>query len=656
MRFCRRALFIAAAGSCLFADPSVADARQGAIAQVRLPAAVIQKPVHEEVVNVTSTRTGGRLDETPVRVEVLQREEIEEKMLMTPGDIVMLLNEMGGMRVQTTSPGIGSATVRVQGMRGRYTRFFSDGLPLFGEVGGIGLLQIPPMDLGQVEVIKGVASAMYGAGAMGGVVNLLSRAPAEESQREVLINQSTRGATDVVGFFATPSRDGWSFSFLGGGHFQQPNDVNDDVWADLAGYSRGIVRPRVFWRNGRGDTLFATAGYTGERRTGGTIDDEVLPAAGTPFVESLDTHNIDGGFVGQILTEGGWLINARAALSHHRHDHLFGDARERDRHRTIFAEATMRRAIGAHVVVLGVAYEEQRYRALDLPEFDFTHRVPGVFAQTDLELASWLRVSGSLRVDDHSAYGAFVSPRASALLRVGGWTTRASVGTGFFGPTPHTEETEAAGLTRLTIPEPLVAERGRSASIDVTRSIGPVTVTVTGFASRIEDPVLVDRSVGLVMTNAEGPVSNAGVEIVGTFRHEPWALTGTYAFVHSDEIVNGIGRDVALTPRHSAGFVGMWEREDWGRVGIECYITGTQRLEENPYAGTSEQYVILGALVERKWGRFRVFVNAENLTGVRQTKYDPLIRPSRAPDGRWTVDGWAPLDGRNINGGVRIGF
>ena len=46
-------------------------------------------------------------------------------------------------------------------MKGRYTRFFSDGLPLFGQqVGGLGLLQIPPMDLGQVEVIKGVASSL----------------------------------------------------------------------------------------------------------------------------------------------------------------------------------------------------------------------------------------------------------------------------------------------------------------------------------------------------------------------------------------------------------------------------------------------------------------------------------------------------------------
>lgn len=60
---------------------------------------------------------------------------------MTPGDIVMMLNEMGGLRVQATSPSIGAASVRVQGMKGRYTRFLSDGLPLFGQqVGGLGLL------------------------------------------------------------------------------------------------------------------------------------------------------------------------------------------------------------------------------------------------------------------------------------------------------------------------------------------------------------------------------------------------------------------------------------------------------------------------------------------------------------------------------------
>src|SRR5687768_16882849 len=100
-----------------------------AIAQVSgnaTPAEPQQPPEIEVSITVEATRTGGRLEDSPLRVEVLEREEIEEKMLMTPGDIVMMLNEMGGMRVQATSPSLGAASVRVQGMRGRYTRFLSD--------------------------------------------------------------------------------------------------------------------------------------------------------------------------------------------------------------------------------------------------------------------------------------------------------------------------------------------------------------------------------------------------------------------------------------------------------------------------------------------------------------------------------------------------
>jgi iron complex outermembrane receptor protein len=100
----------------------------------------------------------------------------------------------------------------------------------------------------------------------------------------------------------------------------------------------------------------------------------------------------------------------------------------------------------------------------------------------------------------------------------------------------------------------------------------------------------------------------------------------------------------------------MWEREGVGRIGAEVYYTGTQQLEEDPYRSGSEPYVVVGLLAERQWGRVRLFVNGENLGGVRQTHWDPLIRPTRAPDGRWTVDAWAPLEGRTINGGVRVGF
>ena len=609
--------------------------------------------IEEEVTVVASTRTGRRIEDQPMRVEALGREEIEEKMLMTPGDIVMMLNEMGGMRVQATSPSLGAASVRIQGMRGRYTRILSDGLPLYGsQPGGLGLLQIPPMDLGQVEVIKGVASALHGAGAMGGVVNLLSRRPADEPEREILFNQSTRGATDGVVWLSTPLSDTWGMTLIGGGHRQDFADVDGDGWADMPHYGRGVVRPRFFWDDGQGRQLLLTAGATRETRSGGTEPGSVLPGAGTAYREALGTRRQDLGALWQTVA-GRSVVIARATLARQSHEHRFGEVLERDRHDTGFAELTVRRTAGRHTWVAGAAVEHDAYHPTDVPRFGHAFTTPGVFAQDDIDVRSWLALSMSGRLDHHSEYGWFFSPRVSGLLRSGDWSTRLSAGTGFFGPTPLTEETEAAGLTRLTVDGPLRAERGRSVSIDLTRTQGPAAYTATFFASRIADPLHVDRST-YVLRNLDHATTNVGVELLGTFRQPPFALTASYTHVRSRERVGGVVVDVAQTPRHSLGFVAMAENED-GRAGFELYYTGRQRLEANPYRDASEPYTLFGVLIERRVGRLRLFVNLENLTDVRQHRWDPVLRPDRAPDGRWTVDAWAPLDGRVINGG-RVQF
>ncbi len=620
-----------------------------------IPIVLERQTAIEEHVTVSATRTDKRIEDQPMRVEVLDAEEIEEKQLMTPGDVVMMLNEMGGLRVQATSPSLGAASVRVQGMRGRYTRFLSDGLPLFGtDVGGLGLLQIPPTDLGQVEVIKGVASALYGAGALGGVVDLISRRPAKEPAREALVNRTSRGGTDATLFAAQPFTERWSGTVLVGGHWQQRNDIDDDGWADLAGYSRAVVRPRAFWSDGAGRSLFATGGAMWEERHGGTMPSAVLPATGAPYPESLDTARFDGGLVAQTPLAQRYVLTVRVSATHKDEDYLRGDVRERDIQDTVFAELAVRGTAPRQTWVAGAAFERSTLDPRDDLRFAYQYNVPGLFLQDDVELKRWLTLSASARVDVHNVFGTFLSPRLSALVRGGVWTSRVSIGSGFFAPTALTEETEAAGLARLTIREPLQAERGRSASFDITRAQGPLSLTATLFRYEVHDPAVVDRATYTLATLAE-PTINTGLETVATIRHARLSVTGTYAYVHSREGVGADRADIPLTPRHSAGLVGMWEREDRGRIGVEAYFTGQQRLEDNPYRSQSESYVLFGGLVERRFGRLRLFINAENLGGVRQTRFDPLVR-SQAVDGRWTVDAWAPLDGRVINGGVRLSF
>jgi outer membrane receptor for ferrienterochelin and colicins len=245
---------------------------------------------------------------------------------------------------------------------------------------------------------------------------------------------------------------------------------------------------------------------------------------------------------------------------------------------------------------------------------------------------------------------------------VEGWTARLSAGTGAFAPTPFTEETEVTGLSSLA---PLVnvrTERARSASLDVGGSIGPLEVNGTVFESRVTHALLVREAPGmpngLELVNASLATRTAGAEALARYRLAEWTMTATYTHLRSTEQdPEGSGRrDVPLTPRHAAGFVGMWEREDVGRVGFEFYYTGRQTLEDNPYRQKSRPYVYYGALMEKQLGRIRLFVNAENLGNIRLTRYDRLVRPSQGMGGRWTTDAWAPLDGRTVNGGARVFF
>src|SRR5215475_13526256 len=316
---------------------------------------LVREVTVEEHVTVSATRTDRGIEDQPMRVEVVDRDEIDEKTMMTPGDVVMLLNETGGLRVQATSPSLGAASIRIQGMRGRYTRFLSDGLPLFGEQVSLGLMQIPPLDLGRLEVIKGVASSLYGAGAMSGVVNLVSRRPGTTPERQVLVNRSSRGATDGVLWYSTPLSDNWGLTFVGSGNGQSRSDVNDDQWADLPKYTRGVVRPRLFWNNQAGQTLFVTAGGTWENRIGGTMPDQVLPS-GNSYTEALNTRRVDAGSVFQSVAANGIVWNVRGSWSSQHQDHRYGEVTERDTHDTGFVELTARRSFAPHVLVGGIAF------------------------------------------------------------------------------------------------------------------------------------------------------------------------------------------------------------------------------------------------------------------------------------------------------------
>lgn len=671
---------------------------------------LVAHAVETEAIIVTATRGERRIEDTPIRVEVIDDEEIAEKVAMSPGDIAMMLNETSGLRVQAINPSLGGANVRIQGLRGRYTLMLADGLPLYGaQTGGLGLLQIPPVDLGRVEIIKGSASALYGSSALGGVIDLVSRRPGDEPERTLLVNQTSRGGTDGVFFGSGRLTEGLAATFLAGAHAQRQNDLDGDGWTDMPGYTRLVVRPRLFLDNRAGRSAFITGGYTNETRDGGTLDGRLAPN-GVAHRESLRTDRSDvGALVRWVASDTGSLLGIdalrssmltlRASGVEQRHAHRFGTVVEDDRHRTVFGEAALAIPRGRATYIAGAAYQREEYRAQQVQGFDYTYDIPAAFAQIDVDANATVSLSSSVRVDAHSEYGTFVNPRISMLLRASpegsltGWTTRLSGGTGAFAPTPFVEEVEITGLARVVPPAGLVAERARTASLDiggpVSLSFAELELNATVFGSTVRNPLTVTMNslsgeiADIALVNAPEAVRTAGGELLARFTRElgegsddeeaPFIrLTANYTYLRSTECTslvsaatNATGAgcvrgDVALTPRHSAGIVTTIEQEGRSRIGLELYYTGRQRLDGNPFRSESRPYLIVGLMGERAFetraGVARLFVNFENITNVRQTRFDSLVLPQRGPGGRWTTDAWTDLAGFTVNGGVRWGF
>jgi iron complex outermembrane receptor protein len=234
------------------------------------------------------------------------------------------------------------------------------------------------------------------------------------------------------------------------------------------------------------------------------------------------------------------------------------------------------------------------------------------------------------------------------------------MGRGFFAPTPFVEEIESAGLSRLEPLSGLEAETAQTASLDIGYARGPLEARVTLFASGIENATRLETvaSDRVRLTNVQGKTRIRGSELLLRYRLNAFSITGSYVHVNATEPAReGTGRRaVPLTPRHTAGAVAMWEQHGKGRIGIEAYHTGRQSLEDNPYRSKSRPYLHLGVLGEIVLGKVSLFANAENILGVRQTRYDPLLLPQRAPSGQWTVDVWAPTEGFILNAGLRLRF
>jgi iron complex outermembrane receptor protein len=614
----------------------------------------------EDTVVVTTTRVPSLVSDEPIRIEAVPSEEIEENLTVQPGNISTLLNELPSARIQSAAPGLGGVGLQLRGMPTRHTLVLTDGLPLLGaEPDDFGLLQTPPLDLQRIELIKGAASALYGGSALGGVLNIVSKGP--QSPSALLANVTSRGGRDLEGFFTEDSLKDWTGTLTAGVHDQSRKDVNNDGWADIPGFRRYSLRPRIWWNAGTDQSLFLTGGITEEHREGGTMPGRVLAQEASDgisgaFPEVLHTRRFDGGAIAYWKLNDAVTLNSRLSITSADLDRTFGQLRIPSTQTTIFSEQAFTGNAAGHQWALGAAFQHEALRVAAVSGVGYTYNVPGVFAQDEFSPLSWIKLAAAARVDSNNQYGTYASPRLSALFREPGspWSLRASAGGGFAAPTPFVDEVQSTSLGVLTPLRGLHAERAVTQSLDGKWAVDEWDVNVSVFNSEIHDPLEALPAAGgkIELVNASESRKAPGGEVLIHYVAGPLQMIGSWSYINATQG----GGPAPLVPRHSAELGGILESETRGRIGLEANYIGVQGLEDDPYRTLSRPYILVNALAEVRFSGFSLFINAINLTGTRQTHYDPLIRPTPGWGGDPITDVWAPLDGRTFNIGIRTGL
>lgn len=272
----------------------------------------------EEIV-IISTRNPRSFEQQPTRIEVLGGEEVNEKANMKPGDIRMLLNEMTGIHVQQTSATSFNSNIRIHGLRGKYTQLLRDSMPLYGGFSsGLGLLQIAPLDLHQVEIIKGSNSTLYGGGAIAGLVNLITKKPQEEPETSLLFNATSSGGQDLS-IFNSFQKNNIGRTIFGSYNRSDAYDPANNGYSAIPEFERWTLNPRIFIDKNNSEF---TIGFNAikEDRIGGSMDYIEARDLDSAYFERIETDRFSTQFEYKTKNQAGNEFVIRNSVNRYRQD------------------------------------------------------------------------------------------------------------------------------------------------------------------------------------------------------------------------------------------------------------------------------------------------------------------------------------------------
>lgn len=525
-------------------------------------------------------------------------------------------------------------------------------------------MQIPPLDLKRVEVIKGSASTLYGGGAIAGLINLVTKVPTEKREISFLANTNQTKALDLSGYYAEKFNK-FGITLFTARNTQEAFDRNSDGFSDIPKFTRYTFNPRLFYYADE-TTLSFGVNTSFEDRTGG--DMKVIEGNGDAthtYFETNKSNRYSTQFKLEKIFENKSILTAKNSVGYFSREISLSDYNFSGNQISSYSEVSYLIPNEKSEWVMGSNLWTDRFtqsQPLAFP-LDYQLTTGGIFAQNNYKPFNKTVLETGLRVDYNSQHDLFVLPRISFMYKfTNKLTSRVGGGIGYKAPTVFSEEAETKSFRNI---QPLdlntvKAERSVGGNFDVNYKTAlsdemDISINQLFFYTALTDPLILNSAAGsngnYSFYNANGKLTSKGFETNVKLSVEDLTVYVGYTYIDADRNFDNVSSFNPLTAKHRINTNIMYEIEGKLRLAYEAFYVGQQYLSSGEL---TRDYWIMGLSIERKFEHFSLFANGENFLDSRQTRFDPIYTGTiQNPQFK---EIYSPIDGFIFNGGFKLSF
>lgn len=626
----------------------------------------------QTVVIQSTQRLNYSTSTSPIKVDVITSQQLDRNRTANLMDII---SSFPGLFQQIDCGICYTNSIRINGMDGPYTTVLIDGTPVIGALSSVyGLNGINPSLIEQIEVIKGPSSTLYGSGAMGGVVNIITKDPRFSPRWSVESSAASVGE-QTLDIASSSTLGNWD-NLLSASYYRMPKfiDNNNDNFSDITqGYRLAMFSKFARYTDKALHSAFTVKHYDEERYGGERAWTPNFKGSDSLYGEHIRTSRNEVIAV-QSLDRMVAGSKVQLSLSSHRQNSYYGDVNYKAHQLIGNADVIVNRRIaGSHNLLLGATVRADTYRDKSpVNTGNYTRYTPGIFVEDDIEISDNLTLSLGSRIDRHTDHGMILSPRAGIKLSPHRLTSvRINAGTGFRVVNLFTEDhASLSGAREVVITENLKPERSASVALNVNQliefGINNMLIDIDAFYTRFSNKISPDYDTDprqVIYGNLGGHAVSRGVGVAlnQNFSNFPflYSLAAAYQDVYS--IDGSLKEKEFFSPVFKGNAAASYALDKYGvSLDYNSTIIGRMRMPEYSSAFSRPTQSPLHAVHDfqltvrppRLQG-YTIYGSIKNLFGY--TQGSPVVDASNPFSDDFDLGYvWGPLQGRKFVMGIRL--